>query len=50
MLSSIFTCNDLNEKFNRGKCGDTPNEAQRVIFSLYFAYVVDVLTDLIGTS
>lgn len=50
MLSSIFTCNDLNEKFNRGKCGGTPNEAQRVIFSLYFAYAVDVLTDLIGTS
>ncbi|KAG9201969.1 hypothetical protein G6514_005164 [Epicoccum nigrum] len=46
VLSSVFTCNDLNEKFNRGKCGGTSNEAQRVIFSLYFAYAVDVLTDL----
>ena len=48
MLSSIFTCNDLNAKFNQGKCGATPNETQRVIFSLYFAYSVDVLTDLMG--
>ncbi|KAF3043676.1 hypothetical protein E8E12_006132 [Didymella heteroderae] len=46
VLSSVFTCNDLNAKFNQGKCGGTPNEAQRVIFSLYFAYSVDVLTDL----
>ncbi|KAJ4987861.1 hypothetical protein SVAN01_06591 [Stagonosporopsis vannaccii] len=46
VLSSIFTCDDLNAKFNQGKCGGTPNEAQRVIFSLYFAYAVDVLTDL----
>ncbi|KAH9882528.1 hypothetical protein J1614_000764, partial [Plenodomus biglobosus] len=44
-LSSVFTCNDLHEKFSKGRCGGTPNENQRIIFSLYFAYSVDVVTD-----
>lgn len=48
MLSSVFTCDDLKAKFKEGICGNTPNEAQRVIFSLYFAYAVDVVTDLMG--
>ncbi|KAH7396260.1 hypothetical protein BKA66DRAFT_557129 [Pyrenochaeta sp. MPI-SDFR-AT-0127] len=46
VFSSIFTCDNLNEKFSKGKCGSTPNENQRIIFSLYFAYSVDVATDL----
>lgn len=37
---------DLKEKYQEGKCGNTPNENQRIIFSLYFAYAVDVATDL----
>ncbi|KAF2641382.1 hypothetical protein P280DRAFT_399230 [Massarina eburnea CBS 473.64] len=45
-VSSLTTCNDLKAKFSRGKCMDTPNEAQRVIFSLYFAYGLDVVTDI----
>lgn len=48
MLRSIFTCDDLHAKSKEGKCGRTPNEAQRVVFSLYFAYSADVLTDLMG--
>ncbi|KAH7079611.1 hypothetical protein FB567DRAFT_501810 [Paraphoma chrysanthemicola] len=46
VFSSIFTCDNLKDKFQRGKCGGTPNEDQRIIFSLYFAYAVDVTTDL----
>ncbi|KAF2623661.1 hypothetical protein BU25DRAFT_433984 [Macroventuria anomochaeta] len=49
VLSSIFTCSDLNAKFNQGRCGGTSNEVQMVIFCLYFADSVDVLTDLIAT-
>lgn len=61
----MFTCNsefipstkdifvnvieDLKEKYQKGKCGNTPNENQRIIFSLYFAYAVDVATDLAST-
>lgn len=50
VFSSIFTCNNLQEKFKKGKCGGTPNETQRIIFSLYFAYAVDVATDLASKS
>ncbi|EUC41051.1 hypothetical protein COCMIDRAFT_107241 [Bipolaris oryzae ATCC 44560] len=46
IFASIFTCNDLNEKFSKGICTGTPDEQQRIIFSLYFAYSVDVATDL----
>ncbi|XP_014550861.1 hypothetical protein COCVIDRAFT_114401 [Bipolaris victoriae FI3] len=46
IFTSIFTCNDLKEKFSRGRCAGTPDEQQRIIFSLYFAYSVDVATDL----
>jgi hypothetical protein len=46
VFSSIFTCDNLNEKFKKGKCGGTRNENQRIIFSLYFAYAVDVATDV----
>jgi hypothetical protein len=46
VFSSIFTCDNLDEKFKKGKCGGTRNENQRIIFSLYFAYVVDVATDV----
>jgi hypothetical protein len=49
VFSSIFTCDNLKEKFQKGKCGGTPNEDQRIIFSLYFAYGVDVATDLAST-
>lgn len=50
VFTSIFTCDNLNEKFSKGKCGGTPDEQQRIIFSLYFAYSVDVATDLASTS
>ncbi|KAH4033735.1 hypothetical protein HBI81_154470 [Parastagonospora nodorum] len=46
VFSSIFTCDNLKEKFEKGKCGGTGNENQRIIFSLYFAYAVDVAADL----
>jgi hypothetical protein len=45
----MFTCNDMNRKFKQGKCGGTPNKDERIIFSLYFAYSVDVATDLAST-
>jgi hypothetical protein len=45
----MFTCNNMNRKFKQGKCGGTPNEDERIIFSLYFAYFVDVATDLTST-
>ncbi|KAF2023677.1 hypothetical protein EK21DRAFT_80341 [Setomelanomma holmii] len=46
VFSSIFTCDNLSDKFQKGKCGGTADEDQRIIFSLYFAYAVDVATDL----
>lgn len=49
-FSSIFTCDNLAEKFQQGKCGGTSNEQQRIIFSLYFAYAVDITTDLASES
>jgi hypothetical protein len=50
VFSSIFTCDNLVEKFQQGKCGSTPDEQQRIIFSLYFAYAVDITTDLASES
>lgn len=49
-FSSVFTCDNLREKFSKGRCGGTHNEDQRIIFSLYFAYSVDVATDLASTA
>jgi hypothetical protein len=46
IISTLTTCDDLNAEFREGQCGGTSNEDQRVIFSLYFAYSVDVATDL----
>ncbi|KAH7071383.1 hypothetical protein BKA63DRAFT_578587 [Paraphoma chrysanthemicola] len=46
VFSSIFTCDNLKDKVRRSKCSGTPNGTQRIIFSLYFAYAVDVATDL----
>ncbi|CAN9226374.1 unnamed protein product [Alternaria alternata] len=46
IVSTLTTCDDLNAEFKEGQCGGTANEDQRVIFSLYFAYSVDVATDL----
>ncbi|PSN61723.1 hypothetical protein BS50DRAFT_504047 [Corynespora cassiicola Philippines] len=46
VLSTIFSCDDLAAQFSQGKCGESPSEKQRIIFSLYFAYGVDVATDL----
>ena len=48
IVSTLTTCDDLNAEFREGQCGGTANEDQRVIFSLYFAYSVDVATDLAG--
>jgi hypothetical protein len=46
VFSSIFTCDNLVEKFKKGKCRGTRNEDRKIIFSLYFAYAVDVATDV----
>ncbi|KAI4951900.1 hypothetical protein J4E91_003361 [Alternaria rosae] len=46
ITSTFTTCDDLNAEFREGQCGGTPDEDRRVIFSLYFAYSVDVATDL----
>jgi hypothetical protein len=45
VFSSIFTCDDLKTKYAQGRCVGTANENDRIIFSLYFAYSVDVATD-----
>jgi hypothetical protein len=46
VFSSLFTCDNLVEKYQQGKCGGTPDEQRRIIFSLYFSYAVDITTDL----
>ncbi|KAF7680468.1 hypothetical protein GT037_002119 [Alternaria burnsii] len=46
IVGTLTTCDDLDAESREGQCGGTANEDQRVIFSLYFAYSVDVTTDL----
>ncbi|EMD92281.1 hypothetical protein COCC4DRAFT_37747 [Bipolaris maydis ATCC 48331] len=46
IFTSIFRSDDLNEDLSKGRFAGTPNEQQKIIFSLYFAYSVDVATDL----
>jgi hypothetical protein len=46
VTSTLTTCDDLKKEFNEGQCGGTRSEDQRTIFSLYFAYSLDVATDL----
>lgn len=47
-MTTIFVCNDHKAKYNEGQCAE-PNEQERARFSLWFAYAVDVATDLAGT-
>ena len=47
-MTTIFVCDDQKAKYSQGICAK-PNEQQRARFSLWFAYAVDVATDLAGT-
>jgi hypothetical protein len=46
-MTTIFVCDDQKAKYNQGICAK-PNEQRRAQFSLWFAYAVDVATDLAG--
>jgi hypothetical protein len=48
-MTTIFVCDDQRAKYNQGMCAK-PNEQKRAQFSLWFAYAVDVVTDLAGLS
>ena len=48
-MTTIFVCDDHKAKYNQGKCAK-PNEIKKALFSLWFAYAVDVATDLTGTN
>lgn len=47
VMTTIFLCDDDKAKYNEGVCAKT-NEQKRAQFSLWFAYAVDVATDLAG--
>ncbi|KAF3006903.1 hypothetical protein E8E13_011153 [Curvularia kusanoi] len=44
-MTTIFVCDKQKAKYNQGICAK-PNEQRRARFSLWFAYAVDVATDL----
>ena len=44
-MTTIFVCDDQKAKYNQGICAK-PNEQKRAEFSLWFAYAVDVASDL----
>ncbi|KAF2621104.1 hypothetical protein BU25DRAFT_253525 [Macroventuria anomochaeta] len=44
-MTTILVCDDQKAKYNQGNCAK-PNEQKRAQFSLWFAYAVDVATDL----
>ncbi|KAF2704598.1 hypothetical protein K504DRAFT_507071 [Pleomassaria siparia CBS 279.74] len=44
-MTTIFVCDDQKAKYNQGICVK-PNEQKRAQFSLWFAYALDVTTDL----
>jgi hypothetical protein len=46
-MTTIFVCNDQKAKYNQGICA-SPIEQARSRFSLWFAYAVDVASDLTG--
>lgn len=47
-MTTVFVCDNQEAKYNQGVCAK-PNEQKRAQFSLWFAYAVDVATDLTGT-
>ncbi|KAJ4985185.1 hypothetical protein SVAN01_09321 [Stagonosporopsis vannaccii] len=44
-MTTIFVCDDHKAKYSQGICA-SPHEQKRARFSLWFAYAVDVATDL----
>ena len=44
-MTTIFVCDDQKAKYSQGICAK-PNEQRRAEFSLWFAYAVDVASDL----
>ncbi|KAF1829142.1 hypothetical protein BDW02DRAFT_574258 [Decorospora gaudefroyi] len=44
-LSTIFVCNDHSARYKEGIC-NKPDEQRRVVSNLWYAYAVDVATDL----
>jgi hypothetical protein len=46
-MTTIFVCDNQKAKYNEGVCAK-PDEQKRAFFSLWFAYAVDVATDLAG--
>jgi hypothetical protein len=48
-MTTIFVCDDQKAKYNEGVCAK-PNEQKRALFSLWFAYAVDVTSDLAGMA
>ena len=47
-MTTIFVCDSDKVKYDQGMCAK-PHEQKRARFSLWFAYAVDVATDLAGT-
>jgi hypothetical protein len=46
-MTTIFVCDDQKAKYTEGACAK-PDEQRRALFSLWFAYAVDVVSDLAG--
>lgn len=44
-MTTIFVCDNQKLKYTQGICAK-PNEQKRALFSLWFAYAVDVTSDL----
>ena len=47
-MTTIFVCDSNKDKYSQGICAK-PHEQKRARCSLWFAYTVDVATDLSGT-
>ncbi|KAF2279162.1 uncharacterized protein EI97DRAFT_371273 [Westerdykella ornata] len=46
LLSTLTICSSMRAQLSEGRCGQTPGEQKRTVFSLYFAFAVDVATDI----
>lgn len=46
--TTLVVCDNQKAKYNRGECA-TPPEQRRARLSLWFAYAVDVASDLTGS-
>ena len=47
-MTTIFVCDSDKVKYDQGMCAK-PHEQKRARSSLWFAYAVDVATDIAGT-